>query len=66
MESLHIDIESIDKRIKEAEELIKKYPNCTAHKINLEQIKCFREDAIRELKRRNKNERTYTNFRNWI
>ncbi len=52
MESLTINIEEIDKLIADSEELVKKYPNCTARKICLESMKQLRAEAMEELERR--------------
>lgn len=52
MESIYIDTEEINERIKEAEKLVKKYPYNVGLKLNLESLKSFRGEAITELKRR--------------
>ena len=52
MESMNSDIEEIDKRIKENEELLKRFPGNIGLKLNLESLKCFKENAIEELEQR--------------
>ena len=49
METMHLDLEEIDKRIKENEELLKRYPGNIGLKLNLESLKCFRENAKEEI-----------------
>lgn len=54
METMHLNLEEIDKRIEENEELLKRYPDNVGLKLNLESLKCFRENAKEELEQRKK------------
>jgi len=52
MESMHLDLDHVDKHIKEAEEILKKFPDSIGLKLNLESMKAFRAEAAKELERR--------------
>jgi len=54
---MHLDLDHVDKHIKEAEEILKKFPDAIGLKLNLESMKAFRAEAANELERREKCEK---------
>ena len=61
MESMNLDLEYMDKCIKDSEEILKRYPNSNGLKLNLESMKAFRAEAAKELERRGKCEKGVNN-----
>jgi len=54
MESMNLDLDRMDQCIKDSEEILKRYPNSNGLKLNLESMKAFRAEAVKELERRKK------------
>jgi len=49
MESMNLDLDYVDQCITDSEEILKRYPNSIGLKLNLESMKAFRAEAVKEL-----------------